>query len=139
MIVGDNWIGEEVSAIENGPDGKSTTIFIYYDDCGCFYDHVTPPAGLGIRLPLVIVSPYAKVGYTDHNVATNSSILAYMESVLGVDPVNEEDGTAYDFHESFDYSQSPTPPPFNSKKRPSRRARRTCRRPRRTTPEPEAL
>ena len=47
MIVGDNWIGEEVSAIENGPDGPSTTIFIYYDDCGCFYDHVAPPAGLG--------------------------------------------------------------------------------------------
>ena len=47
MVVGDNWIGEEVSAIQNGPDGPSTTIFIYYDDCGCFYDHVAPPAGLG--------------------------------------------------------------------------------------------
>ena len=53
----------------------------------------------------MIVS-YAKVGYTDHNDATNSSILAYMESVLGVSPVNEEDGTAYDFHESFDYSKA---------------------------------
>jgi phospholipase C len=101
MIVGDNKIGEEVSAIENGPDGSSTTIFIYYDDCGCFYDHVAPPAGLGLRLPLVIVSPYAKVGFTDHNVATNSSILAYMESVLHVTPLNEEDATAYNFHESF--------------------------------------
>ncbi len=108
MIVGDNWIGEEVSAIQNGPDGSSTTIFIYYDDCGCFYDHVAPPAGLGIRLPLVMISPYAKVGYTDHNVATNSSILAYMESVLNVAPVTEQDATAYDFSESFNYSQSPT-------------------------------
>jgi hypothetical protein len=52
----------------------------------------------------VIVSPYAKVGYTDHNVATNSSILAYMESVLHVSPVNEEDATAYNFHESFNNS-----------------------------------
>jgi phospholipase C len=110
MIVGDNWIGEEVGAIEEGPDAKSTTIFIYYDDCGCFYDHVAPPAGLGIRLPLVIVSPYAKKGFTDHNVATNSSILAYVESVFGVTPVNEEDSSAYDFHEAFDYSQTPTPP-----------------------------
>jgi phospholipase C len=107
MIVGDNYIGEEVSAIQNGPDGASTTIFIYYDDCGCFYDHVAPPSGLGLRLPLVIASPYAKASYTDHNVATNSSILAYMESVLGVSPVNEEDGSAYNFHESFDYSQAP--------------------------------
>jgi hypothetical protein len=55
----------------------------------------------------VIVSPYAKAGYTDHNVATNSSILAYMESVLNVAPVNEQDGTAYDFSESFNYSQTP--------------------------------
>jgi phospholipase C len=101
MIVGDNEIGEQVSAVQNGPDGSSTTIFIYYDDCGCFYDHVTPPKGLGIRLPLVVVSPYAKPGYTDHNVATSSSILAYMESVLDVSPVTEQDAGAYNFHESF--------------------------------------
>ena len=108
MAVGDNWIGEEVSAIQNGPDGPSTTIFIYYDDCGCFYDHAVPPAGLGIRLPLVVVSPYAKAGFTDHNLATNSSILAYAESVLGFSPVDGQDGSAYDLHESFDYTQSPT-------------------------------
>jgi phospholipase C len=101
MLVGDNQIAKEVSAIQKGPDGSSTTIFIYYDDCGCFYDHVTPPAGLGIRSPLVIVSPLAKPGYTDHNVATSSSILAYTESVLGVSPVTEWDAKAYDFHESF--------------------------------------
>jgi phospholipase C len=104
MIVGDNTIGAEVSAVEQGPDASSTTIFIYYDDCGCFYDHVTPPSGLGIRLPVVIVSPYAKPGFTDHTVATNSSILAYAEHVLGVSPVNEEDAKAYDFSNSFDYS-----------------------------------
>lgn len=110
MMVGDNQIGKEVSAIQNGPAGQSTTIFIYYDDCGCFYDHVPPPAGLGIRLPLTIVSPYAKVRYTDHSEATNSSILAYMEKTLGVAPVTNWDATAYDFHNSFDYSQTPTPP-----------------------------
>jgi phospholipase C len=104
MLLGDNQIGKEVSTIMNGPDGPSTTIFIYYDDCGCFYDHVTPPPGLGIRVPLVIVSQYAKPGHTDHNVATNSSILAYAENVLGVSPVTEEDAKAYDFHGSFDYS-----------------------------------
>lgn len=110
MIIGDNYIGSEIAAIENGPDGRSTTIFVYYDDCGCFYDHVPPPAGLGIRLPLVISSPYAKRGYTDHNVSTNSSILTYTEYVLGVAPVNDWDATAYDFHDSFDYTQTPTPP-----------------------------
>jgi phospholipase C len=110
MLIGDNWINQEVSAIQKGPDGASTTIFIYYDDCGCFYDHVSPPAGMGPRLPLVIVSPYAKKGFTDHHLATNSSILAYAENVLGVAPVSEQDAGAYDFEEAFDYSQTPTPP-----------------------------
>ena len=56
MLAGDNWIGKVVSAIENGPDWASTAIFITYDDCGCFYDHVAPPVnpdgtrqGLGFR------------------------------------------------------------------------------------------
>lgn len=110
MGLGDEYIAKEVSAIENGPDGPSTTIFIYYDDCGCFYDHVKPPKGLGIRLPLVIVSPYAKPGYVDDHVATNSSILAYMESVLHVAPVDELDATAYNFGKAFDYKQKPTAP-----------------------------
>jgi phospholipase C len=101
MLVGDNYIGKAVAAVEEGSDAATTTIFIYYDDCGCFYDHVAPPAGLGIRSPLVIVSPYAKPGYTDNNTATNSSILAYTETVLGVKPVSEEDATAYNFRESF--------------------------------------
>jgi phospholipase C len=123
MIVGDNYIGEAVSAIEKGPDGPSTTIFIYYDDCGCFYDHVAPPAGLGVRSPLVIVSPYAKPGYTDNNTATNSSILAYTETVLHVSPVTEEDGTAYNFNESFTslaaapqftFHAAPVPPASNN-------------------------
>ena len=110
MILGDNWIGQTVSAIQNGPDGPSTTIFVYYDDCGCFFDHAPPPAGLGIRLPIVMISPYAKVGYTDHTVSTNSSILAYAEHALAIDPINTLDGSAYDLSNNFDYTQTPTPP-----------------------------
>ena len=126
MIVGDNHIGEEVSAIQRGPNGSTTTIFIYYDDCGCFYDHVAPPTSLGIRLPLVIVSPYAKKGFTDNNVTTNSSILAYAEKVLHVRPVTEADKTAYDFHEAFKpepsaarFSFQPAPVPQSSQNLPA--------------------
>ena len=67
-------------------------------------------AGLGIRLPLVIVSPYAKPGFVDKHVATNSSILAYMESVLHVAPVDELDAHAYNFGKAFNYKQKPTEP-----------------------------
>src|SRR3954463_772260 len=52
-LQGDNWIGQVVSAVMHGPQWRSTAIFITYDDCGCFYDHVLPPAGQGVRVPMV--------------------------------------------------------------------------------------
>jgi phospholipase C len=111
MSMGDNWIGQVVQAIENGPDWTSTAIFITYDDCGCFYDHVAPPlAGLGIREPMVIVSPYARPGFTDSTTATFSSMLAYVEHTFGVAPLTSADKNAYDFSNAFNYSQTPLPP-----------------------------
>lgn len=115
MLAGDNWIGQVVSAIEHGPDWASTTIFIAYDDCGCFYDHVAPgknPDGTkqGPRVPVVIVSPYAKAGYTDSTPATFASILAYEEYVFGLRPLSANDAAAYDFANSFNYSQTPLTP-----------------------------
>jgi phospholipase C len=108
MAQGDNWIGNIVSAIENGPDWSSTAIFIAYDDCGCFYDHVPPPSSdLGIRVPLVIVSPYAKPGYTDSTTASYASMLAYTEHTFGLAPLNQVDGNAYDYANSFNYSKPP--------------------------------
>jgi phospholipase C len=110
MRLGDNWIGQAVSAIENGPDWRSTAIFITYDDCGCFYDHVAPPAGRGIRVPMVIVSPYARAGFTDSTTATFSGMLAYIEHTFGLAALASADAAAYDFRNAFDYSQSPLPP-----------------------------
>jgi phospholipase C len=107
MASGDNWIGSVVSAIENGPDWASTAIFITYDDCGCFYDHVAPPAGLGIRNPVVIVSPYAKPRFTDSTVATTSSLLAFVEHTFSVPALSSADANAYDYANAFDFSQTP--------------------------------
>ena len=115
MLAGDNWIGRVVSAIEQGPDARSTAIFITYDDCGCFYDHVPPginPDGTrqGPRMPMVIVSPYAKAGYTDSTPATFASILAFAEHTFGLTPLSTNDASAYDYSHSFDYSQVPLAP-----------------------------
>ncbi|MFL5766752.1 MAG: alkaline phosphatase family protein, partial [Actinomycetota bacterium] len=82
-----------------------------YDDCGCFYDHVAPPhTDWGIRVPMVIVSPFAKLGYTDSTPATYSSLLAYAESSFGLAPLNSLDGDAYDYSGAFDYAPVPAPP-----------------------------
>jgi phospholipase C len=81
MLAGDNWLGQVVGALEAGPEWSSTAIFIAYDDCGCFYDHVAPPtADLGPRIPVVIVSPYAIPGHTDSTIATQASFLSYSGS-----------------------------------------------------------
>ena len=109
MLAGDNWVGQAVSAIMNGPDWSSTAIFITYDDCGCFYDHVPPPANLGVRAPMVIVSPYARPGFTDSDVASTASMLAFTEHTFGLAPLGTTDATAYDYSDSFDFDQAPQP------------------------------
>jgi phospholipase C len=107
MILGDNWIAKVVNAIGTGPDWKSTAIFITYDDCGCFYDHVPPPPGRGIRVPMVIVSPYAKRFHTDTNTANYASMLAYTEHLFRLKPLTEDDATSYDYRYSFNYNRPP--------------------------------
>jgi phospholipase C len=111
MAQGDNWLGTIVSAIEQGPNWGSSAIFIVYDDCGCFYDHVPPPSsGTGIREPLVIVSPDARAGFTDSNTATFLSLLAYTEHTFRLTALTRDDSRAYDFADSFDYKQTPLRP-----------------------------
>jgi phospholipase C len=127
MDVGDNWLGRVISAIQAGPDWASTAVFITYDDCGCFYDHVPPPKGLGIRVPMVIISPYAKQGFTDSNVASFSSMLAFTEHVFGLAPLSARDASAYDFSDSFDFDQAHTAPTKLSRHRLSEAERRYLR------------
>jgi phospholipase C len=111
MVRGDNKIGELLNAFMNGPEWNSTAIFITYDDCGCFYDHVAPPQNLGVRVPMVIVSPYAKAASTDSNVASFSSVIAYVEHNFGNLPaLSSRDQNAYAYAQSFNYSQAPLAP-----------------------------
>ena len=110
LLVGDNWIARNVRSIMRGPDWKTTAIFISYDDCGCFYDPVTPPPGFGVRVPMVIVSPYAKPGYVDTTDASFASILAFVEHGFGLPPLTSVDANAYDYANAFDFSSPPRSP-----------------------------
>jgi phospholipase C len=111
----DNWIGQLVGAVEKSPDWSSSVVFITFDDCGCFYDQVPPPTEPdgtqdGPRVPLVIVSPYARPGYTDTNATTYAGILAYTEHTFGLSPLGVNDAGAYDFSSAFNYAQAPVAP-----------------------------
>jgi len=107
MAAGDNWLGQIMAAVQSTPQWNTTAVFVTWDDCGCFYDHVPPPADLGIRVPMLIISPYARPGYTDHNNAQFASVLAYVEHTFGLAPLATADSTAYDFSGAFNYSQTP--------------------------------
>lgn len=112
MTACDNWVGQLVSAVMNGPDWGSTAIFVTWDDCGCFYDQVPPgtnPDGTpqGPRIPVIIISPYAKAGFTDTTPTTFSGILAYTEQTFGLSPLGVNDAGAYPFSNAFNYSQPP--------------------------------
>jgi phospholipase C len=134
MMAGDNWIARVVNAIGTGPDWRSTAVFITFDDCGCFYDHVAPPAGsgFGIRVPLVIVSPYAKTAHTDSNTASFASMLAFTEHLFGLEPLNASDRNAYTYWKSFNFQRTPAryeplrlhPVPSASKERTANKSRR---------------
>jgi phospholipase C len=114
MAAGDNWLGQQVAAAMNSPEWDSTAIFITWDDCGCFYDQVVPgtnPDGTqqGPRVPLVIVSPWVRAGYTDTIPTTFAGILAYTERNFELAPLAANDAAAYPFSNAFDYSQPPLP------------------------------
>ena len=112
---GDNWLGQIASAIMNGPEWHSTVLFVTWDDCGCFYDQVAPPHAPngrqeGPRLPLLIISPFARHAYTDTVPTSYAGVLAYVERTFGVAPLNINDARAYPFSKAFDYSQAPLAP-----------------------------
>lgn len=114
VCLGENWTVEQVNAVMEGPDWASTAIIIVWDDFGGFYDHVVPPKvdgyGLGIRVPALIISPYARPGYISHTQYEFSSVLKTIEEVFGLPPLSRRDSEAHDLHDSFDFSQQPLSP-----------------------------
>jgi len=125
VCVGENWTVDHINMIMNSPYWADTAIIFTMDDFGGWYDHVAPPRkygcdpnhpfGLGFRLPLIIMSPYAKPGFIFHEDAEQASIPRFIEKVFGapalstLDPA-AQDGQANDLMNAFDFTQTPLPP-----------------------------
>ena len=111
--MGPDWVASITNAIGASSYWNSTVIFVAWDDWGGWYDHVPPPMvdsmGLGGRVPLIVVSPYAKHGYISHVTHEFSGFLKYMEEVFGLPSLNTRDVNADDFTDCFDYTQTPQP------------------------------
>jgi phospholipase C len=118
-----------INAVMQGPDWDTTAIFLTWDDWGGFYDHVVPPRvdnmGLGLRVPALVISPYAKQGYIDSNTYSFDSYIKLIEDrFLGgerLDPktmsrpdsrptVRERLKIYGNLTDAFDFTQEPRDP-----------------------------
>jgi phospholipase C len=129
VSTGQAYVTGLINAIMQGPDWSSTAIFLTWDDWGGFYDHVVPPTvdqnGYGLRVPGIVISPYAKKGFIDHQVLSFDAYVAFIEDdFLGgrrIDPrtdgrpdprpdVRENQPALGDLAQDFDFNQKPREP-----------------------------
>jgi phospholipase C len=111
---GPSWVTSFVNAIGESQFWNSTAIFIFWDDYGGFYDP-QPPAykdydGLGMRIPMLMISPYAKKGYVSHVHCEHGSILRFVEDRFGLAHLSASDNpnrATSPASDSFDFSQAP--------------------------------
>ncbi|MEO6835421.1 MAG: alkaline phosphatase family protein [Candidatus Tumulicola sp.] len=128
--LGPQWVAAIVNAIGESPYWKSTAIIVMWDEWGGWYDHVVPPQyqdprtgafeGLGHRIPLIVISPYAKQGYVSHRQHEVASSLHFIENTFGLPSLGGADARADALGDMFDFTQPPTPfQPIPSMRRPS--------------------
>jgi len=128
VSAGQSYVTGLINTIMRSPDWDSTAIFLAWDDWGGFYDHVVPPHvdqnGFGLRVPGLVISPYARKGYVDHQTLSFDSYLTFIENdFLGgqrLDPrtdgrpnprpdVRENNALLGLLGNDFDFNQPPRP------------------------------
>ena len=129
VSAGQGYVTGLINALMQGPAWSSTAIFLAWDDWGGFYDHVPPPRvdqnGYGLRVPGLVISPYARKGFIDHQTLSFDAYVKFIEDdFLGaarIDPktdgrpdprpyVRENAPQLGDLRADFDFSQPPRPP-----------------------------
>ncbi len=103
-----------INALMESSCWKNSVIFLSWDDYGGFYDHVAPPVvdafGYGPRVPMIVISPYAKPGYICHKAYELCSVLKFIEVRWHLGHLTARDDRANDMSDCFDFSQTPNPP-----------------------------
>jgi phospholipase C len=106
---GPAWVASIVNAMGKSKYWNDCAIFVIWDDWGGWYDHVAPPIlnsyELGFRVPLVVVSPYAKPAYVSHTQYEFGSILKFVEETFGTGSLNTTDARANSVSDMFNFKQ----------------------------------
>jgi phospholipase C len=129
ISVGESYVTTLINAVMQSPDWSSTAIFLTWDDWGGFYDHSVPPHvdenGYGLRVPGIVISPYAKQGYVDHQTLSFDAYLKFIEDDFlrgqRLDPrtdgrpdprptVREDVAVLGNLSNDFDFHQTPRAP-----------------------------
>jgi phospholipase C len=122
--VGQQFVAGVVGALFKSPNWTSSALFLTYDEHGGYYDHVSPPRAvepdgiapllgpgdvnaefdrLGVRVPAVVVSPFAKAHFVSHVVNDHTSILRFIETRFGLPALTRRDAAANPMLEFFDF------------------------------------
>ncbi len=109
---GPSWVAAVVNAVGESRYWNSTAIFVTWDDWGGWYDHVPPHIytsyELGFRVPLIVISPYAKNRYVSHVQHEFGSILKFAEKIFGLPSLHTTDERSDDLFDCFDFSKAPS-------------------------------
>jgi phospholipase C len=108
---GPSWVASVVNAVGESKYWDSTAIFLFWDDYGGWYDPEAPAYvdydGLGMRIPMIVISPYAKRGYVSNTHYEHGSILKFIEDLFGLSRLGASDTRANSPTDCFDFSQTP--------------------------------
>jgi len=114
ISLGQQRVTSIVTAIQRSPAWSSSAILVTWSDWGGYYDHVRPPQvdshGYGFRVPMLVISPFARPGFVDHTTSDFSSILKFIERLHGLAPLTTRDQAASDLMAAFDFQQPPRAP-----------------------------
>jgi phospholipase C len=110
---GPSWVASVVNAIGTSSYWDSTVVFVTWDDWGGWYDHVAPKIvnsyELGLRVPLIVISPYAKTAYVSHTPHEFGSLLRFVEERYGLQSLGYSDSRSDDLSDCFNFNQPPVP------------------------------
>jgi phospholipase C len=122
--LGQHWVWRIVNAVLRSPAWKRTALIFTYDEHGGFFDHVVPPLACtpdrqtgrtlvdgepfrfdryGFRVPLVVISPYARPHYVSHEVYSHSSILRLVQARFGLPALTARDANSAALFDLFDF------------------------------------
>ena len=113
---GQKFVKSLIQALMRSGSWDSSAFLLLYDDWGGWYDHVSPPQvdenGYGMRVPGLLISPYARRGYIDSTMLDFTSVLKFIEENWNIEPIAARDTQAKSFMSAFDFSMSPRQPIF---------------------------